>query len=298
MKITKLFRMCNMMILFLFLLAGCSLSQEEFQVVSLNNRYNNPGDGINIWEARIPIIQAYFHKNVADIIGMQEVNYKQLLDLQKMLPEYAYVGTGRDDGKQRGEHSPVFYRKDKFKLIDHSQFWLSETPDVPGSKSWDASITRIVTWAKLESLKTGKIFFCFNTHFDHRGIEARKESVWLMSEKISEIAGDDPVIVTGDFNIGKRPRNVDNSLYDNLINTFSNQNSLKSSEFLSETNDTGDGGTFNRFSPEWRERMSYVIDYIFVSDHFSVQSYRVDKRMEGDVFISDHWPVVSVVNLN
>jgi len=277
---------------------GCNSAKEELHVVTFNIRYDNPRDGINRWEARIPIVEAYFTSEAPDIIGMQEVLHSQLLDFQEMLPGYSYVGTGRDDGKQGGEYSPIFFRNDVFNLVDHSQFWLSETPDVPGSRSWDAAITRIVSWAKLEHIATGKVIYCFNTHFDHRGVLARQMSTDLMSDKMAEIAGDAPLVAMGDFNIRRNHPTMGSALYYNLIGRFRDNNSLHNAEYNSVAPVTSAGATGNGFNPNWRERPPHAIDYIFANDHFRIESYRVDHVMEGDVFISDHWPVVSILSFS
>ncbi len=274
-----------------------NMQREDLHVVTFNVRYDNPNDGSNRWEVRIPIIESYFVNENPDVIGMQEVLHNQVNDLLNIMPGYSYVGTGRDDGKQGGEYSPIFYRKDKFNLLENSQFWLSETPEVPGSIGWDAAITRIVTWAKLEQKATGKTFYFFNTHFDHRGVKAREISPHLFSEKITEIAGNAPVIATGDFNIRKNHTTLGSGLYDNLIEIFESNNSLINSLFISESPVTTAGATSNGFREEWKVgEIGDAIDYIFVNKHFEVKLYRVDRIMEDNVFISDHWPVVSVLN--
>lgn len=287
------------MFLLLILLAGCDSEKDELHVVTFNIRYANPADGVNRWENRIPVVRSYFAQEMPDIIGMQEVLHSQILDLQNMLPGYSYVGTGRDDGKQGGEYSPIFYQDDVLNLIEHSQFWLSETPDIPGSRSWDAAITRIVTWAKFEHKASGKTFYCFNTHFDHRGVFARQMSSNLMSEKISTIAGSSPVIAMGDFNIRKNHATLGSALYYNLTGVFKDNNSLLNSEYISNTPVNTGGATSNGFRPNWTVgQAGDAIDYIFVNDRFNVESYRVDRIMDGEVFISDHWPVVSILTFS
>ncbi len=131
---------------------------------------------------------------------MQEALHVQMNDLQKALPDFKYAGVGRTDGKQDGEYSAIFYNAKKLQLLESKTFWLSETPTVAGSKSWDAAITRIVTWAKFKDIESSKTFFVFNTHFDHIGKVARRESAKLLLKKINEIAGNSSVIITGDFN--------------------------------------------------------------------------------------------------
>jgi len=281
---------------------GCnnpnSKQKDELHVVTFNVRYDNPNDGENRWEMRVPIIESYFAKENPGIIGMQEVKHNQILDLLKILPEYDYVGTGRDDGKQGGEHTPIFYKKDKFELLENSQFWLSETPEIPGSIGWDAAITRIVTWAKFEHKSSGKIFYFFNTHFDHRGVKAREMSPHLLAEKISAIAGKSPVIVTGDFNIRKNHATLGSAVYDNLIETLKSENDLNSAELISETPVTTAGSTSTGFRPDWTVgETGDAIDYIFVNEHFKVKLYRVDRIVEDEIFISDHWPVISILSI-
>jgi endonuclease/exonuclease/phosphatase family metal-dependent hydrolase len=143
-------------------------------------RYHSPNDGKNIWSARVPVIQTFLNEASFDIIGMQEVTHQQLLDLKKMLPDYDYAGTGREDGREKGEYCPIFYKKSKYTLMAKSQFWLSETPEIPGSMSWEGTYPRIVTWVKLVSNKTGHIFFVFNTHFCHMSELARENSANLI----------------------------------------------------------------------------------------------------------------------
>jgi endonuclease/exonuclease/phosphatase family metal-dependent hydrolase len=255
--------------------------------MTFNIRFDNPADGENRWSARIPVVKAYMDSVAPDIAGMQEVLHGQIIDLLDIMPGYSYVGTGRTDGETGGEYSPIFFRDDRFILHDHSQFWLSETPDVPGSRSWDAAITRIVTWAALEDRANGKFIYVFNTHFDHRGAEARRKSAELITEKIPEIAGDSPVIFMGDLNIRKTSDD-----YDYISEIFGRRLQLTNVENISSSPVTGAGSTFNAFRHDTEPR---VIDFIFVDGSFGVRSYRVDEVTENGVFISDHWPVVSKI---
>ncbi|MDO6439244.1 endonuclease/exonuclease/phosphatase family protein [Cyclobacterium sp. 1_MG-2023] len=294
--------MKNLLKNFLFLLPlvfvlSCSPKDLSIQIVSFNIRYDNPDDGNNRWQHRIPIVKSYLTSEMPDIIGMQEVLHNQILDLQEMLVEYDYVGTGRNDNKTSGEYAPIFYNKNKFNLVDHSQFWLSETPDIPGSKSWDASLTRIVTWAQLEDKSSGKNLYVFNTHFDHRGVEARMNSAKLMAKKILEIAGDAPVLATGDFNIRKDHPSLGNALYENLIKSFKEISSLENTAHISKSPVASTGLTSTGFRPDWESREGYAIDYVFVNNYFEVEEHRVDKIVEGELFISDHWPIVAKVKL-
>ncbi len=279
----------RLVIISLFILSmiasSCGTSQTELTVMTFNIRMDTPADGINQWENRIPLFREYMDSVAPDIAGMQEVLHNQLLDINDIMTGYGYVGTGRDDGKTGGEYSPVFYREERFSLMDHGQFWLSETPDVPGSRSWDAAITRIVSWAALEDNNSGKVIYVFNTHFDHRGVQARLNSIELIADKIVEIAGDSPVLVLGDFNIRKSSDD-----YNFMVDIFESNNGLANAEYIAEAPVTNAETTFNGFRTDIEPR---VIDFIFTDNTFGVNYYRVDKVIENGIFISDHWPVVA-----
>ena len=265
--------------------AGCTprTSSYELTVMSFNVRFDNPNDGINAWPNRIPLVEQYMYEKMPDIVGMQENLHHQNEDLLRIMPGYAYVGTGRDDGAKGGEFSPIFYRTDIFELLDHSQFWLSETPDVPGSIGWAAVLPRVVVWAKLKHLESEKELFVFNTHFSHVSDEARRMSMQFLSDQVEAIAGDNRVIVTGDFNITKG-----SELYYEMLERFAMQNNLQNAELLAAETFNSDAGTFNAFRHDIEPR---VIDFIFVDDHFTVETYSIDIVKDGDIFISDHWPV-------
>lgn len=282
----KLPALLMMFITFLAFSCTNSPSDPAVEVMSFNIRYSNPGDGVNAWTNRIPVVKDYLSAEKPDVMGVQEALYSQIIDLQEMLPGYAYLGTGRDDGKQGGEFTPVFYKKERFELVDNGQFWLSETPDVPGSIGWEAVLPRICTWAKLKDIETGDEFYFFNTHYSHVSDLAREQSMIFMADKISEIANDHPIIVTGDFNISS-----DSDLYQKMENYFLETNNLQNVYNLDS--DAEKMSTYNGFQPEYGER---IIDHIFVNDHFSVKKYQVDTFIRNGVFLSDHWPVKSALN--
>lgn len=255
----------------------------ELKVMSFNVRFDNPDDGINAWPNRIRLVEKYMNDEMPDILGVQESLFHQNEDLLAIMPGYAYVGSGRDDGENGGEFSPIFFRTDKFELLDHSQFWLSETPDAPGSIGWAAVLPRVVAWAKLKHKESGKVVFVFNTHFSHVSDEARRKSMEFLSDQIREIAGDSRVILTGDFNIIKG-----SELYYEMQDRFLEQNFLQNAELILQEPYTGGKSTFNAFRRDMEPR---VIDFIYVNEYFSVKIYSIDKITEGDIFISDHWPV-------
>ncbi len=272
------------------ILSACTGNGESLKVTTFNVRYDNPGDSINRWSNRLPVIQSYFESESPDIIGMQEVLINQLNDLKDILPGYKYVGVGRSDGKEGGEFCPVFYRADAFELMAKSHFWLSESPDVAGSKSWGAHLPRITTWLKLKNLETGHIFFFFNTHLSHVSEEARKQSVALLLWKMHEIAGKAPVILTGDFNSTR-----DTETYSNIIANYDGFYPLWDAEKLATGKTIGGEISYNGFNDE---RPGTRIDFIFVNGYFDVLRHRVDEVKSDGVFISDHYPVSATIKFS
>lgn len=272
---------------FILLWASLSLtafaSDAELVVMTLNIRFDNPSDGVNAWPNRISMVEAYMDGIRPDIIGMQENLLHQNEELLRIIPGYEYVGTGRTDGAKEGEFSPLFFRTDRFELLEHGQFWLSETPDVPGSIGWEAVLPRVVAWAKLSLKETGQELYAFNTHYSHVSNLARRRSMAFMSEQIRKIAGDAPVIVTGDLNITKG----EELYYDMLAHLYQN-NRLQNAELISDEPVVNAKSTINAFRDDTPDR---IVDYIFVDPHFRVRSYQVDQVKDGEVFISDHWPV-------
>jgi len=192
-------------LLFFVLLSAPSFAEEKCQLHygTFNIRLIHPDDDALGWgwASRRDRVADYVHMQDFDVIGMQEVLQKALVDLQERLPEYDHIGVGRTDGKEEGEYSCIWYKRDRFEVLDKGNFWLSETPDSVGSRGWDAALERIASWGKFRDKKTGQIFMSVNTHFDHVGVEARKQSALLIIRKIKEIVGDRPAIVTGDFNV-------------------------------------------------------------------------------------------------
>lgn len=265
----------------LMLLSAPAWAQKELVVASYNLRMDTPKDGPNAWPNRKENVKALVRYHEFDIFGTQEGFIHQLKDLAE-LKEYAYTGSGRDDGKEGGEHSSIFYRKDRFKLLDAGDFWLSETPSVPG-KGWDATCcNRIASWAKFKDGKTKKTFFFFNVHFDHQGVVARRESGHLMVKKMKEIAGKERVILTGDFN----------SLPDTEQIKIISEN-LKDAYVHTEMPPYGPVGTANGFKLD--APLKNRIDYIFVSPSIQVLKYASLTDSKDQRFPSDHQPVVAKI---
>lgn len=275
---------------FVFVLA-CLLSvsalaqkgKSPIRVSSYNLRMDTPKDSLNAWPHRKENVKALIQYHDFDIIGTQE-GFKHQLDGLLEMPGFAYVGGGRDDGKNAGEHSAIVYKKDRFKLLDSGNFWLSETPEKVGL-GWDAKCcNRICSWAKFADKNTKKEFYVFNVHFDHQGVVARQESGKLMVKKIKEIAKDTPVICTGDFN--STPQTEQIKAMSSLLND---------AYAVTKMPPYGPVGTTNAF--RFTAPMKNRIDYIFVSNHFEVAKYAVLTDAKDQRYPSDHLPVVAEMYL-
>lgn len=271
----------------LICLSLCAATQ-DLTVMTFNIRYKNNIDSLNGWSYRKDKVasQILFHK--AHIVGVQEAMHEQMIDMQQRLPAYKSIGVGRD-GKQEGEYSAIWYDTTRLQLLAGETFWLSETPDVPASKGWDAALTRVATWAKFRDRKTKKIFFAFNTHFDHKGKEARKESAKLLLQKIKEIAGTTPSITTGDFNSRPSEEPIQ------VILDSSNPLHLTDTKEISATPHYGPTGTFNGFGPKETEEVP--IDFIFTKGKWKVLTHATLSESWGGRYSSDHFAVLAEVRL-
>lgn len=272
----------------LLIVAASSRAQEQGDVVrvmSFNIRYDTPADGVNAWPHRKDWVAEIIDRE-ADLAGMQEVVKHQLDGLKGRLPEFEFYGAGRDDGKEAGEFVPIAWRKERFTAAEKGVFWLSETPDVAGSKGWDAALPRVSTWARLKDSATGKTFLFVNTHFDHRGEQARRESAKLLRRWIEENAKGDPVVLTGDFNT--TPKSV---AYRNLAE--GEGVALRDARLAVEKPE-GSESTWNGFTAIVPGRR---IDFVFTSGAAGATGFRTIDEMREGRFPSDHCPVVATVKI-
>ena len=186
-------------LLFLAMAYGKAEDKEVLKIATFNLRMDTPSDGENAWFHRKDMVNDLIRFYGFDLFGTQEGFTHQLNDILR-LSDYRFIGVGRDDGKDAGEHCAIFYRSDRFKVLDQGDFWLSEHPEKPG-RGWDGTCcNRICTWGKFEDLKNHKQFYFFNVHYEYEGDVARRESSNLMISRIKSIAGNQPVFLTGDFN--------------------------------------------------------------------------------------------------
>jgi endonuclease/exonuclease/phosphatase family metal-dependent hydrolase len=248
---------------FMLLFFTVSYSQKII-VGTYNVRYDNLGDSLagNGWKQRCPVITDQIRFHDFDIFGTQEAKFNQLQDMLALLKGYARIGIGRDDGKEAGEFSSIFYRTDRFKLLKNGDFWMSTITDKP-NKAWDAALPRICTWGQFREIKSGKTFYFFNLHMDHVGVLARKESSRLVLDTIRKMAGTSAAILTGDFNVDQN-----NESY--VL--------LNSSGLLKDVYDLSPvrfalNGTFNSFNINAKSESR--IDHIFVTRNFKVRRYGI-----------------------
>lgn len=256
-----------------------SVHGQDLTFMSYNIRYNTQSDGDNKWEERKEDVAQLILEQLPDAFGVQEALYSQMKYLDSVLVDYKYIGGGRDDGRNKGEFSGVFYNTKVLRVFDECTFWLSLTPNNV-SKGWDAALPRICTVARFEHLETSKHFFFFNTHFDHRGNMARFQSSLLIGKKMMLLNSQKlPVILTGDFNAKPRQRPI---MYLSEI--------MDDAAQISKTDLEGPIGTFSGF--DTKAKLNDRIDYIF-SNGFEILSYRhLDKKRSNGLWPSDHLPVV------
>ena len=270
-------------ILFLLLaivtMASCSEEKANVRWATFNMRLDTPADSLNNWKYRKERVAQYIQDMKLDVVGTQEVLQNQFNDLSSLLPDFKGVGVARDDGKETGEYSAVFYRKSVFDALDSGTFWLAENPDSVGMMGWDAACIRVATWAKLQHKATGKIVMAVNTHFDHVGKVARRESALLIIRKIKEIVGDRPAVLTGDFNVTDQ-----SEAYNTIVsNEFVLLDAHKVAEKVG-----GVSYTFHDFDRREMEKRS-KIDFVFVTPQIKVLQSEVTQEVK-EALLSDHNP--------
>ncbi len=258
------------------------------RVMTFNIRYDEPRDGVNAWASRKEKVAGVIRFHKADLVGVQEALLSQLRDLERLLPDFAWSGVGRTDGKEAGEYSAILYRKSRFQLLETKTFWLSETPETPGSMGWDAAYPRIVTWAKFRDRVSKKTFFHFNTHFDHRGDKARTQSASLILKRIGEIVRREPFVLTGDLNVRE-----DGEAYKTL-KAGSGVVRLADAKYASSNGHFGGDSTFSAFK---ELQPGNKIDYIFVREGIRVIEHGVLSDQWNGLWASDHLPLLAEIVL-
>ena len=275
--------MKKILIILLSCLVFCVNGQQnvaDLRVGTFNLRMDTPNDKENAWPNRKEMVKSLVLFHGFDIFGTQE-GFKHQLDGILEIDKFAYVGVGRDDGKDAGEHSAIIYDKTRFNVLDKGDFWYAENPDVPG-KGWDAvCCNRICSWAKFKDKVSGKEFYFFNSHYDHQGRVARLKSSGLLLERMKKIAGSSTFFCTGDFNATPDSE---------PIQVIYNDGMLIDSKLVTKMPPYGTEGTFNSFSLE--DSKEGRIDYIFVSKDVTVNKYGVLTDNQYGRLPSDHFPVM------
>lgn len=251
----------------------------ELDVMSFNIRYGTADDGPDSWPHRQAMVADMLIQYMPDIIGMQETLEFQAAYLETAVPEYRWFGEGRK-ADLMGEQTAFLYNHDKVRPIKIGNFWLSETPDTPGSQSWDSALPRMVTWARFYHLDSQEMVTVYNTHFDHRGVKAREESAALLRDRIEEHAADEPIIVLGDFNAQAE----EDRPWQLLV-----EGSRMEDAWLMAAETEGPAGTWGGFAPP--DPDSSRIDWILISRHFDVAFCETVLYNQDGRYPSDHYPV-------
>ena len=252
-------------------------------VLSFNIRYDNPNDEKNRWEFRKESVVSLINHYSPQILGVQEGLFNQNQYLKNNLKGYNYIGVGREDGKMKGEYSPIFFDSTQYRIVKSSTFWLSDRPDTV-SVGWDAALERICTYGLFQNIETNKRFWVFNTHFDHIGVQARKMSAKLILKKINELNKENlPVVLMGDFNTSSESEPI-----------IAIKSELSESSTISQKPLYGPVGTFNGFNST--NTITECIDFIFVKNFKVVSCTHIDDKKNDDLCISDHYPVLVELN--
>lgn len=258
----------------------------KINLLSYNIRYDNPLDGVNIWDNRKMDLCALIAQQNPSIFCIQEAQKSQKDFLEMQFPNFGLVGVGRSDGWENGEMVNIFYDKNIFEKLENGDFWLSDTPELVGSCTWGNRLPRLVSWIKLQEKTTNNILFVFNTHFDHESLNARQKSVTLLHQKVQEIAGNHLAFITGDFNL-----TPSESTYKMLKNVFFDTKILFNKN-IPQTSTFNNFGT-NAVSNLW-------IDYIFSNqkDTFTIENFEVIDTKINNRFPSDHFAILIKIEKN
>jgi endonuclease/exonuclease/phosphatase family metal-dependent hydrolase len=263
----------------------------DVRVMSFNIRYGTATDGDNHWEKRKDFLIETIKAFDPDLLGTQETLAFQRDYLKERLPGYDLLGVGRDDGRERGEMMALYFKLSRFEKLDGGHFWLSETPDRAGSKSWDSSLPRMVTWVKLRDRRqpNARPIMFFNTHFDHRGAEARLQSALLLRRRVADTSKTCRVIVTGDFNEGEG-----SDPYRALFDSNNEGPSPLSDTYrVAYHGRAPNEGTFSDFKAGAKNGPR--IDWIAASKDWQIVRATIDRTARGGRTPSDHFPVTALL---
>jgi len=258
--------------------------KSELRVMSFNIRLGVANDGENRWELRKDLVVETIRKYNPDLLGLQEVFPMQEEYLRENFPEYIYYGRSRLVDPKDGEACSVMFRKDRFELFEKSTFWLSETENEPGSKSWDSSLPRIANMVRLQDKQAdGKKLVLINTHFDHRGKVAREEAAKIIRKRVTKLKKNTHIVITGDFNSGEGSKPYQSLVGSNVLDTFRKVYPKRTEE----------ESTFTA----WKgRRIGNRIDWVLCSPNFRILSAEIDRTNDKGRYPSDHYPVTAILN--
>ena len=267
------------------LLMTSAANSQSLKIMTYNIRLDTPSDSANAWIHRRAWLCEQVKTANPDLFGIQEGLPQQVSYIDSSCGGYRHIGVGREDGKFMGEFSAIWYDTLKFKLIRQGTFWLSANPTKP-TMGWDAACKRVCTFGCFQEMATGRKFWMFNTHFDHIGLEARKNSAMLILQRMKIINPDGyPVILTGDFNATPDSGPI------KLLSA-----ELQDSKSADKSMAMDPGGTFNNF--DTTKPAAERIDYIFTDQGFRSVSYNIIRESRNGHYASDHFPVIAVVKFS
>jgi endonuclease/exonuclease/phosphatase family metal-dependent hydrolase len=263
---------------------------EPLTVMSFNIRYGTANDGDDHWTLRREFLFDVMRQADADLVGLQEALDAQIAELLRALPQYGVVGVGRDDGRTKGEYAAILYRRDRFHVSDAGTFWFSDTPEVVASTSWGNRITRICTWARFVD-RDGRAFWHYNVHLDHQSQPSRERSTALLAERIAaRRAPAEPVVVTGDFNVGEA-----NPALKRLTAPLPSAPAPFVDTFRVRYPAEARVGTFNGF--KFEQTGGEKIDYVLVLPGTDVLDAAIIRTSRNNRYPSDHFPVTARIVL-
>ena len=274
----------NFLLLLIFLLISNCSDYKKVKIISLNIRCENKNDGINNWNNRKTNLASFLRTETPDIICMQEVVLSQLKFIKTLLPKYHGVGVGRNDGKDDGEHTPIFFDTTKFVMVNYGNFWLSETPNKAGAIGWDAKYPRIATWVHLKNKSNNKSFVVLNTHLDNVGVEARRKGMNLILDSVEHFIQKIPVIITGDFNADQNSDTYKIAIGGKypLHDAFTTAKTRLGVEY-----------SFHNFGKN-AENKRKRIDHVFVNNMVKILKMDIPKENDSTgSFLSDHNPIIT-----
>ncbi|MFI5662618.1 endonuclease/exonuclease/phosphatase family protein [Streptomyces sp. NPDC051684] len=255
------------------------------RVMTLNLHVDWPGSP-HPWRERRPLVAELLRGARPHLLGTQEGLRGPLRELADDLgrERYGWVGQGREGG-DRGEFMAVGYDRERFEVLEHGHFWLSDTPEVAGSETWGGGCPRMVTWLRLRDLPTGSELLAANTHFDHASAHARTRAARLLGARLNDLAPDVARVVTGDFNTA-----AGGEVHAALLSTAGLVDTWDAAERRGPAL-----GTFHDYGPP--EPDGERIDWILVSPGTQVHEVVLDEFTRGGRRPTDHLPVRAQIRL-